>query len=116
MGNCIDLQKAVTWVDDEDASVERQMMDEARVTLLARSDREKEAGSAGLSTEIKIKISKKQMEELLRRVNGERVPLRQALAELVSSHGAESWGVGPSQEAEGGHWRPELQSIPEVPE
>ncbi|WOL04928.1 hypothetical protein Cni_G13651 [Canna indica] len=106
MGNCIDLQKPVTWVDDEEddwASSYRKQEEEEGIN-----------GSGTSTTEIKIKISKKQLEELLRQVDSERLPLRRALADLVSS-GGESWDMLNHHDQEG-HWKPELKSIPEVPE
>ncbi|XP_065027536.1 uncharacterized protein LOC135651399 [Musa acuminata AAA Group] len=114
MGNCLDLQKPVTWVDDEDddwGSMESSSPKHYKRQRKAGAEAAKEMASSG-STEIKIKISKKQLEKLLRQADdGEKLPLRRFIADLVSM--GESWELHHDQ---GRHWRPELQSIPEIPE
>nr|XP_009406505.1 PREDICTED: uncharacterized protein LOC103989402 [Musa acuminata subsp. malaccensis] len=109
MGNCIKLQKPVTWVDDDDdfwESMEHNKKDHGEVFMAPV----KEKGGCGRSTEVRIKISKKQLEELLRQDDGNGLPLREVLAGLVSMHEP---GKLHDQET---HWRPRLQSIPEMPE
>ncbi|CAL9087028.1 unnamed protein product [Musa acuminata var. zebrina] len=114
MGNCVGLQKRVGGVDEDDfwgamgqkSSGRRgTQQDEAKLFL----EPEREEGGAG-STEIKIRISKKQLEELLRGTRGKERPLQQLLADLISM--GETWEHH-DQET---HWRPSLQTIPEVPD
>ncbi|KAG6532718.1 uncharacterized protein LOC122040759 [Zingiber officinale] len=123
MGNCIDSERPATWVDEEDEwesqspSWRHERQREGRISLLNRSEEEVEEENRRkrtATTKIKIKVSKKQLEELLHQVNGDRpVAFRRILAELAS----ESWREARrEQEDQAGHWRPELQSIPEVPE
>ncbi|CAL9193739.1 unnamed protein product [Musa hybrid cultivar] len=91
MGNCIKLQKPVTWVDDDDdfwESMEHNKKDHGEVFMAPV----KEKGGCGRSTEVRIKISKKQLEELLRQDDGNGLPLRQVLAGLLCYREGE-WGV-----------------------
>ncbi|URE10369.1 hypothetical protein MUK42_04672 [Musa troglodytarum] len=117
MGNCIDLQKPVTWVDDGDdwgafehksSGRQAKQQDEAKLFLAPAAEEEGDAGSTEFK--IKIKISKKRLEALLRRAQGQEPPLQQLLADLRSM--AESWERHDRET----HWRPSLQSIPEAPE
>ncbi|URE31264.1 hypothetical protein MUK42_36647 [Musa troglodytarum] len=114
MGNCVASQKRVSGVDEDDfwgalgqksSGCRGTQQDEAKL-LLESEGEERGAGS----TEIKIRINKKQLEELLRGTRGEERPLRQLLADLMSMG---ETGEHHDQET---HWRPSLQTIPEVPE
>ncbi|XP_010923893.1 uncharacterized protein [Elaeis guineensis] len=113
MGNCIGHQKAVTWVDDDDwESAESPMhcsrKEEAGEVVGKEKGLLEGKGGVG-STEVKVKISKKQLEELLQRVEGKGLPIQQVLTDLLSM------GEVALREREQ-HWRPALQSIPEIPE
>ncbi|KAG6471420.1 uncharacterized protein LOC122029688 [Zingiber officinale] len=107
MGNCIGLQKPVTWVDDGDGDGDddwgfaTRKLSRKHQEGAATVDIEEQVKAAAKSTEIRIKISKKQLEELLKQVEAEGLPLLQVLA-----------GLGEVER----HWRPKLQSIPEVAE
>ncbi|PON51508.1 hypothetical protein PanWU01x14_215900 [Parasponia andersonii] len=60
------------------------------------------------STEVKIKITKKQLEELLGKVDVKDMSVQQVLAQLISvSDRCQTTSLHRS-------WRPALQSIPEV--
>ncbi|XP_008812629.2 uncharacterized protein LOC103723488 [Phoenix dactylifera] len=116
MGNCIDREKAVTWVDDEDWELEESPMQYCSVKEKARAAVQKEEkglyegeGGVGSTTEVKVKITKKQLEELLQRVEGKGLPIQQVLKDLLSMD-----EVALQERAR--HWRPALQSIPEFPE
>ncbi|KAG9454047.1 hypothetical protein H6P81_006951 [Aristolochia fimbriata] len=58
------------------------------------------------STEVKIKISKKQLEELLGRADVQGMSIEQILAQLISVDG--------ELQLRHRHWKPALQSIPEI--
>ncbi|KAK2981081.1 hypothetical protein RJ640_012036 [Escallonia rubra] len=58
------------------------------------------------TTEVKIKITNKQLEELLGKIDVKGLPVQQVLAQLMSA--------GDGYEAHQRSWRPALQSIPEV--
>lgn len=58
------------------------------------------------TTEVKIKITKKQLEELLGKMDVKELSVQQVLAQLIN--------VSHSYETHHRSWRPALQSIPEV--
>ncbi|OMO80637.1 hypothetical protein CCACVL1_12838 [Corchorus capsularis] len=62
--------------------------------------------SSNSTHEVKVKITKKQLEELLGRVDVKELSVQQVLAQLIS--------VSNQYEANQRSWRPALQSIPEV--
>ncbi|KAJ0983130.1 hypothetical protein J5N97_011385 [Dioscorea zingiberensis] len=97
MGNCIHGRPA-TWADDEEWEEEEEEM-------MMGEMREKEIKMEP-SKEVKIKITKKQLEELLHKADMQGLPLQQALMLLMSVGDA---GVTENDR----HWRPVLQSIPE---
>ncbi|KAG1347352.1 putative Porphobilinogen deaminase [Cocos nucifera] len=66
-------------------------------------------GGVASTTEVKVKITKKQLEQLLQRVEGRGLPIQQVLKDLLSMD-----EVALQERAR--HWRPALQSIPEFPE
>lgn len=115
MGNCIDRQKEVTWVDDDDWESEEIPMQCCSRKEKAGEEVEKEKGlfegkgGVASTTEVKVKITKKQLEDLLRRVEGRGLPIQQVLKDLLSMD-----EVALQERAR--HWRPALQSIPEFPE
>ncbi|XP_042449180.1 uncharacterized protein LOC122034120 [Zingiber officinale] len=100
MGNCIRLQKPLTWVDedDDDWGLEELKLSRKHQEQAPTTDTEEKTKAAVKSTEIKIKISKKQLEELLRQADAEGLPLLQVLSAFVEPES---------------HWRPKLQTIPE---
>ncbi|KAJ0983101.1 hypothetical protein J5N97_011356 [Dioscorea zingiberensis] len=101
MGNCIHGRPA-TWADDE------EWEEEEEEEMMMGEMREKEIKMEP-SKEVKIKITKKQLEELLHKADMQGLPLQQALMLLMSVGDA---GVTENDR----HWRPVLQSIPEVAE
>lgn len=116
MGNCIGHQKAVTWVDDDDEDWEAaespmhcSRKEEESEEMVGKEKGSLEGKGGVASTEVKVKISKKQLEDLLRRVEGKGLPIQQVLTDLLSM------GEAALQER-AQHWRPVLQSIPEFPE
>lgn len=96
------LQKQAAGVDEKGLQRRRKV----------RSGEEEDARRTGSRTTvtIKIKTSKKQLEELLRQVDGDLEGLRQLL----------TWWEGQNEKEKEEkvvrHWTPELHSIPELPE
>lgn len=90
----------MTWVDDEEDDGWGLQKEEAA----SKNAKKKLEGS----TEVRIRISKKELEELLRQADAQRLPLRRVLAGLVGEPGR-------LEELEK-HWRPKLRTIPEVAE
>ncbi|KAK1303519.1 hypothetical protein QJS10_CPB11g01331 [Acorus calamus] len=104
MGNCVDRHRSTMWAEEEDdEGVDRTAVEQE--SLLRTTT----------ATELKIKITKRQLEEMLRRVEAQGVPLQNVIAQLLSltkeGDGGSVGGGGGS--GEGRHWRPALQSIPE---
>ncbi|KAF8669061.1 hypothetical protein HU200_051383 [Digitaria exilis] len=93
------------WVEEE---VGRKEEEEAR-----KGEGAPPAAAAAATTEVKIRITRKQLEELLRRVEDGKhggVPVRDVVSELLS---VASTSSNFRHREEGHQWRPSLQSIPE---
>lgn len=119
MGNCSSCRVATSAVDDEDRglvepeSVQRCTEGKARralENLKEKANCRKEDGELS-SRVVKIKITRKQLQELLRRADtqGLLAPHHALLADVVS-RGV----VGHARRSR--KWRPRLQRIPEVAE
>lgn len=68
-------------------------------------------GGGGGATEVKIKMTKKQLEELMGRVELKQMTVQQVLAQLIMTVSSNS---DPYETDHQRPWRPVLQSIPEV--
>lgn len=123
MGNCIRHEPSMQWggddwgcmangVDDHEEDMEEIMKKKKKIKMEEGQGGFEDLGAAGLAkklggaTEVKVKITKKQLEELLGRVDLKQMSVQQVLAKLVS--------LGDRYEAHQRSWRPALQSIPEV--
>ncbi|RZR75542.1 hypothetical protein BHM03_00060935, partial [Ensete ventricosum] len=114
--------KPILWVDDDDDwettpepespgnCREQEKGERAATGRSAEAPPASEKQAVVGSSEIKIKISKKQMEELLRQVDEKGLSIEKVLADLVVI------GEVCLESRDDGHWRPNLQSIPEVSE
>ncbi|XP_050219055.1 uncharacterized protein LOC126669591 [Mercurialis annua] len=111
MGNCIHRESSTQWGGDEwgsspspspDDMEERQLLGDQNRDLTKSLS----AKSKTSNTEIKIKITKKQLEELLGRVDMKELSIEQVLGQLISVSNQ-------SFDAHQKSWRPHLQSIPE---
>jgi hypothetical protein len=91
MGNCCVLQRETTWLNEED--------EEENWELLERSSLQTEM------TEVKIRVTKKQLEKFL---TTNKLSLEKVLEEIVRN------GVVSHDHIREGHWKPRLQTIPEV--
>lgn len=106
MGNCLrhESSSSMQWAGDDwsslasDKSEKDLKMEERRVGFTSSS-------TTG-PTEVKIKITKKQLEELLGKVDLQGLSVQQVLAQLIN--------VSDRYEMHNRPWRPALQSIPEV--
>ncbi|XWS18207.1 hypothetical protein CRYUN_Cryun32bG0023300 [Craigia yunnanensis] len=108
MGNCIRHEKS-SWGDDDDSgslvSTHRQG-DHGEISIM-----EKEkllGGKRGENTrEVKITISKKELEKLVQKVDMQGLTLEQVLARMVKDEDI-------CEVEHHRSWKPVLQSIPEV--
>ncbi|KAL3639964.1 hypothetical protein CASFOL_014932 [Castilleja foliolosa] len=114
MGNCIRKEPATQWGGDDWGSFrsDRKLIGNSGHDYYADGGEDEKSSnnlSSGLSTgtEVKIKISKKQLEKLLKKADFQGLSAEQILAQLMNDGG--DW----SEEAHRRAWRPELQSIPE---
>ncbi|KAJ9153780.1 hypothetical protein P3X46_027183 [Hevea brasiliensis] len=119
MGNCLRRESSMQWGGDDWGSpvpdrffssngssrLDNKIMSIEEEELLG-DDKRLLTSSTTSSTEVKFKITKKQLEELLSRVDMKELSVEQVLAQLmnVSSERYESHQRS---------WRPNLQSIPE---
>lgn len=93
MGNCIKKESPTQWAGEDWSSPVPESVSTAEAAVTSQEK--------GGSTEVKIKISKKQLEELLGRTDG--LTVQQVLSQLIKvSDGFQR------------PWRPALQSIPEI--
>ncbi|KAL0443377.1 UNVERIFIED_CONTAM: hypothetical protein Slati_2060400 [Sesamum latifolium] len=111
MGNCIRKGSAAEWGGEDWGSFGSGDKTGTRGDLYGDSlgvqKRSLLGESDGVlsSTEVKIKISKKELEQLVKKADAEGLSVQQVLAQLMD--------VGDRFEAHQRSWRPALQSIPE---
>ncbi|XP_047307260.1 uncharacterized protein LOC124910633 [Impatiens glandulifera] len=126
MGNClIRRESAMLWAGEDwgfpSASEEEDELfscGNGEIMLNSDESREKEKkkvhelfshsppATKTKTTEVKIRITKKQLEELLGKVDVQGIPVEQVLEQLMS--------VSDRFETNQRSWRPALQSIPEI--
>lgn len=101
MGNCLKRQSPTKNDDDNWDFPEAEGVCAGANTAAANND------AKTTTTEVKIKITKKQLEELLSKVDVRELRVEQVLTHLMNHSGG---GYQSLQRP----WRPALQSIPEV--
>ncbi|XVF70675.1 hypothetical protein PTKIN_Ptkin11bG0181600 [Pterospermum kingtungense] len=131
MGNCLKHQSSTQWAGDDwgplavtdnddddrffagettgDTWEYKSMMKIEEKGLLGNHQNLGFTPSSAATTtghEVKVKITKKQLEELLGRVDVKELSVQQVLAQLIN--------VSNHYETNQRSWRPALQSIPEV--
>ncbi|KAH0459392.1 hypothetical protein IEQ34_012206 [Dendrobium chrysotoxum] len=106
MGNCLRRRQPVTWADEDDED-EHWIKTERDEELTTRPKE-----SPASSTEVRIRISKKQLDELLRQAEIKGLPTRDVMIELINMSMAESNEIIHDQY----HWKPALRSIAEEPD
>lgn len=116
MGNCLRHESPMTWAGEDWGSPESEKLFPGNnIPRGHKEENEKDdkdfgsysaASGAGGRTEVKIKITKKQLEELLGRADVKDMSVQQVLEQLIRV----------SDRCDQTHqqsWRPALQSIPE---
>ncbi|XP_007020840.2 PREDICTED: uncharacterized protein LOC18593514 [Theobroma cacao] len=126
MGNCLRHQSSTQWAGDDwgtspvedddsgffasettnDTCEYKAMMNMEEKGLLRNHQKNGFTTSSATTHEVKVKITKKQLEELLGRVDVKELSVQQVLAQLIN--------VRNQYETNQRSWRPALQSIPEV--
>ncbi|KAI5409360.1 hypothetical protein KIW84_054968 [Lathyrus oleraceus] len=100
MGNCLKGQSSTKYATDDEDDWDFPASKGDYVT------KNNAISGAKTTTEVKIKITKKQLEELLRKVDIRELRVDQVLVQLMNhSNGYKSLERS---------WRPALQSIPEM--
>ncbi|KAK7387086.1 hypothetical protein VNO78_27584 [Psophocarpus tetragonolobus] len=102
MGNCLKHQSSARYSDDDDSDDDYNFLSGEKGAFGAT----KVASTTKTVTEVKIKITKKQLEELLSKVDVRELRVEQVLSQLMDHSGGYQSLQRP--------WRPALQSIPEV--
>ncbi|KAK4275461.1 hypothetical protein QN277_018540 [Acacia crassicarpa] len=116
MGNCLKPQSSEKRVYDDAEFDDGEDWSWATPSPAAERGSEggystKNAGDfSGKITEVKIKISKKQLEQLLSKMEVKDLRVDQVMSQLMSHRGRHGYEVHQHQRP----WRPALQSIPEV--
>ncbi|KAG5246746.1 hypothetical protein OIU76_028991 [Salix suchowensis] len=122
MGNCCkSAAAAAVWAGDDWSSVAHHKHRHA--TMFDGADDHEEHGadmerqrllgtgslSSGSTREVKIRVTKRELEEIMARVNLQGFSMEQVLARLVNSA-----DLNFEMDLNHKHWKPALQSIPEV--
>ncbi|XP_057465799.1 uncharacterized protein LOC130755438 [Actinidia eriantha] len=104
MGNCIRKEPPMQWAGEDWGSPAPEPLFSSEPTKIEEF-RLLEDPEEAPKTEVKIKVTKKQLEELLGRVEVQGMSVHQLLAQLMSA--------SDPFESHQRSWRPQLQSIPE---
>ncbi|KAE8681021.1 LRR receptor-like serine/threonine-protein kinase GSO1-like [Hibiscus syriacus] len=119
MGNCLRHQSSTQWggedwaalipaaANDDDDDSGGDNIEEKGLLQFRNRGRIGSTTSSSATHEVKVKITRKQLVELLGRVDLKELSVQQVLAQLINvSHQYD--------QADQRSWRPALQSIPEV--
>ncbi|KAF5205445.1 Dna-directed rna polymerase subunit beta like [Thalictrum thalictroides] len=125
MGNCFRHESSTTWGGEEWGSPLPQKLSTTNGRLYNKAKRDspaegefllgdedhddgdEEKNVSSSPTEVKIKITKKELEELLGKVDVQGLSVQQLLAQLINA--SNDYHIHNSRS-----WRPALSSIPEV--
>ncbi|XP_020230614.1 uncharacterized protein LOC109811321 [Cajanus cajan] len=105
MGNCLKHQSSTKYVDGGDDTDGENWSFQGGESVFAATNIVVTTAKK-TTTEVKIKITKKQLEELLSKVDVRELRVEQVLSHLMNHSGGYQSLQRP--------WRPALQSIPEV--
>ncbi|KAL3740722.1 hypothetical protein ACJRO7_021922 [Eucalyptus globulus] len=118
MGNCCRAgsSSSTIWAGDDWNSLPRDG-GEGKKRLLDDADGKKVSSSSSSSSsrrEIKIQISKEELEKLVQQIEAQGLSLEQVLPLLINKNTFDRRGSGFAKHGCHRSWRPALQSIPEV--
>ncbi|KAM7498879.1 hypothetical protein LguiA_023293 [Lonicera macranthoides] len=105
MGNCIKKESPTEWAGEDWGSPVPEPL--SFIDQHKAAEEKGVNGGGGGVTEVKVKITKKQLEELLGKRDVQGLTVQQVLAQLIKVSGDDF-------QSNQRPWRPALQSIPEV--
>ncbi|KAF5177431.1 hypothetical protein FRX31_032984 [Thalictrum thalictroides] len=114
MGNCLRHKSSSSWKEDDistssfSVTSKDGLLDKAERNSVVEEDQsliDDQTKVPASSTAVKIKITKKQLEELLGRADVQSLSIEQVLTQLINISDIESQAQP---------WKPVLQSIPEM--
>jgi hypothetical protein len=103
MGNSCLNSRAATWVDDDEEDFEQ-------VVLKRKEEKRKSKEYSSSSSMVKIKITKRQLEEILRLSSKGQLPMELVLSSFINSSNTQFHSERTSK------WQPKLQTIEEQDE
>ncbi|XP_020577602.1 uncharacterized protein LOC110022825 [Phalaenopsis equestris] len=106
MGNCLCSRQPVVWADDIDDDIEEHLIQTDEVRGIA----ERVESTASSTTEVRIRISKKKLLELLRKADAKGLTVGDVMKDLIHM------SMTDSNDIIHYHWRPVLRSIAEEPD
>ncbi|KAL3740719.1 hypothetical protein ACJRO7_021919 [Eucalyptus globulus] len=115
MGNCCraESSSSTIWAGDDWNSLPRDG-GEGKKGLLDDADGKRVSSSSSRRREIKIKISKEELEKLVHKIEAQGLSLEQVLPLLINESTFNPRGSGFAKHGCHRSWRSALQSIPEV--
>ncbi|KAL3740721.1 hypothetical protein ACJRO7_021921 [Eucalyptus globulus] len=115
MGNCCraESSSSMIWAGDDWNSLRRDG-GEGKKRLLDDADGKRVSPSSSRRREIKIKISKEELEKLVQKIEAQGLSLEQVLPLLINKNTFDRRGSGFTKHGCHRSWRPALQSIPEA--
>ncbi|KAK3432044.1 hypothetical protein EUGRSUZ_E04061 [Eucalyptus grandis] len=115
MGNCCraESSSSTIWAGDDWNSLPRDG-GEGKKGLLDDADGKRVSSSSSRRREIKIQISKKDLEKLVHKIEAQGLSLEQVLPLLINKNTFNRHQLGFTKHGCHRSWRPALQSIPEA--
>ncbi|KAK3432040.1 uncharacterized protein LOC120293268 [Eucalyptus grandis] len=120
MGNCCRAESSssssMIWAGDDwnsllkDAGEGKRLLDGADGQRVSSSS----SSSSSRRREIKIKISKEELEKLVQKMEAQELSLEEVLPLLINKNTFNCHGSGFAKNGSHRSWRPALQSIPEA--
>ncbi|CAM8998523.1 unnamed protein product [Rhodiola kirilowii] len=120
MGNCLRSCRKSKSAVAADEDTRSQCSDAKTEQKATASNCISDEALYGSTTEVKIKMTKKELKEIFERVEQQGMPVGEVLAELLENRtasyggGEGGFGGGEAEMRRQQSWRPMLQSIPEI--
>ncbi|XP_030511429.1 uncharacterized protein LOC115725906 [Rhodamnia argentea] len=117
MGNCCTAGSSTIWAGDDWNSLLDDGGESKKRVLDDDTDGKRVSSSSSSSSrrrEMKIKISKKELEKLMERIEAQGLSLEQVLPLLINKNSSDRHRSGFAKHGSHRSWRPALHSIPET--